>query len=338
MSEDDISQIHKVIIIGSGPAGYTAAIYTARALLKPIMIAGKKYGGQLMNTTEVENYPGYPNGTTGPSLMIDLHNQAEKFGTEFVIDDVISIEKYETKKGKTYFKLITTKKYFLAFSVIVATGASAKWLNLENEDIVKSNGVSTCAVCDGALYKDKDVIVIGGGDTAMEEAIFLTKFASSVKLIHRSEKFQASKIELEKVKNNENIQIMTNKSVVEWLYDEVETEFGKRPKLLGVKLKDTMTEGEDYLSVDGAFIAIGHKPNTTFLNKNFEGEEKVELDNNGYIILSNKKFFTMTNVPGIFAAGDVCDTKYKQAISAAGSGCMSAIDCERWLSSNVFSR
>ena len=145
---------------------------------------------------------------------------------------------------------------------------------------------------------------------------------------------KASKIELEKVKKNKNIQIMTNKSVVEWLYDEVETEFGKRPKLSGVKIKDTITEGKDYLSVDGAFIAIGHKPNTTFLNKNFEGEEKVKLDNNGYIILSNEKFFTMTNVPGIFAAGDVCDTKYKQAISAAGSGCMSAIDCERWLSKN----
>lgn len=301
----------KVVIIGSGPAGYTAAIYAARAMLDPLMITGQFYGGQLMTTTDVENFPGYVDGIMGPKLMEDLHNQAERFGTTFEVSDVKTIDTKQTP-----FVINTDNgKQIEADAIIISTGARAIWLGLEGEEKLRSNGVSTCATCDGAFYKGSDLILVGGGDSAMEEAVFLTRYANKVTIIHRREEFRASKIMLDRAKGNDKIEFIVNTRVEKWLTDD-------KGALTGAKIVNTVDGTESEINCQGAFIAIGHKPTTDFLNN------QIELDNNGYIL---HKEHTMTSVPGIFACGDVVDTRYKQAITAAGQGCQAAIDCTQWL-------
>ncbi len=306
-----MNNIEELIIIGSGPAGYTAAIYAGRANMKPLMIAGTMYGGQLMTTTDVENFPGYASGIAGPMLMTDLHQQAERFGTSFLTEDVTSIS------GDGPFIVKTCDSTFTTKSVIIATGAKAIWLDAIGEEPLKSRGISTCATCDGALFEGKKLIVVGGGDSAMEEAIFLTKFASEVIIIHRRDTFRASKIMINRAKNNKKIKWITNKIVKEWISTDGVAS--------GVILQDVITDEITTMDIGGAFIAIGHKPCTNFI-KDF-----ITLDKNGYISLSEN---TMTSKPGIFACGDVCDTRYKQAITAAGSGCKAAMDCEKWIEQN----
>ncbi len=304
--------IHKkVVIIGSGPAGYTSAIYAARAMLDPLMITGQFYGGQLMTTTDVENFPGYVNGIMGPKLMEDLHNQAERFGTTFEVSDVKTIDTQQTP-----FIIETDNgNQIEADAIIISTGARAIWLGLEGEEKLRSNGVSTCATCDGAFYKGSELILVGGGDSAMEEAVFLTRYAKKVTIIHRREEFRASKIMLDRAKGNDKIEFIVNNRVEKWLTDD-------KGVITGAKIVNTVDGTESDIKCQGAFIAIGHKPTTDFLNN------QIELDNNGYII---HKEHTMTSVPGIFACGDVVDTRYKQAITAAGQGCQAAIDCTQWL-------
>jgi thioredoxin reductase (NADPH) len=306
--------IHKLIIIGSGPAGYTAAIYAARGLLNPLLITGNEKGGQLMTTTDIENFPGYINGVSGPTMMDELHLQAERFGTVFIEDVVESIE-----NNQSPFKVKTVNSEFLCESIIVATGASSMWLNLENEDKLRSNGVSTCATCDGAFYKDENVIVVGGGDTAMEEAIFLTRYAKKVIIVHRRDTFKASKIMVERAQQNEKISWKPNSIVHEWVIDN-------NNSLSGAILKDVKDPNKkETIECTGAFIAIGHTPNTGFL------PEKIETNSKGYIITKEN---TMTSIKGIFCCGDVCNSsqRYKQAITASGEGCKAAMDCEKWLS------
>ena len=304
--------IHKnVVIIGSGPAGYTSAIYAARAMLDPLMITGQFYGGQLMTTTDVENFPGYVDGIMGPKLMEDLHNQAERFGTTFEVSDVKTIDTKQTP-----FVIETDNgKQIETDAIIISTGARAIWLGLEGEEKLRSNGVSTCATCDGAFYKGSDLILVGGGDSAMEEAVFLTRYAKKVTIIHRREEFRASKIMLDRAKGNDKIEFIVNTRVEKWLTDD-------KGALTGAKIVNTVDGTESEINCQGAFIAIGHKPTTDFLNN------QIELDSNGYIL---HKEHTMTSVPGIFACGDVVDTRYKQAITAAGQGCQAAIDCTQWL-------
>jgi thioredoxin reductase (NADPH) len=300
-----------VIIIGSGPSGYTAAIYSGRALLKPLMITGKTFGGQLMKTTEVENYPGF-NSIKGSELMEKLHLQAEEFGTEFLIDNVVLIEWEQSP-----YKVITEGgKEIMTKSVIISTGSQALWLNAENEEKLAGNGISTCATCDGAFYKNKKIVVIGGGDTAMEDANFLTKFGD-VTIIHRRDEFRASKIMLERAIHNQKISWNLKKVVSKW--EEDEDGF-----LKGAVLKDVDNDELSTIDCDGAFIAIGHKPSTKFLG------DFVELDEEGYII---HKENTMTSKEGVFACGDVCvsSKRYKQAITSAAEGCKAAMDCEKWL-------
>ena len=302
-----------VIIIGSGPSGYTAAIYAGRALLKPLMITGKSFGGQLMKTTDVENYPGF-NSIKGTELMEKLHLQAEEFGTEFLIDNVVLVEGEQSP-----YKIITEGgKEIMTKSVIISTGSQALWLNAENEEKLAGNGISTCATCDGAFYKNKKIVVIGGGDTAMEDANFLTKFGD-VTIIHRRDEFRASKIMLERAIHNQKISWNLKKVVSKWEKDE-------DGFLKGAVLKDVDSDELSTIDCDGAFIAIGHKPSTKFLG-NF-----VELDDEGYII---HKENTMTSKEGVFACGDVCvsSKRYKQAITAAAEGCKAAMDCEKWLES-----
>jgi thioredoxin reductase (NADPH) len=307
-----MTNIYNVIIIGSGPAGYTAAIYTSRALLKPLLITGELEGGQLLTTTEVENYPGYVNGISGLELMNTLYKQAERFGTTFINDSVESIEKNTPFKVK-----LKSGDIFLSHSIIIATGASPLWLNAENEKKLKSNGISTCAVCDGAFFKDEDVIVIGGGDSAMEEAIFLTKYASKVTIIHRRDEFKASKIMLKRAQSNPKIEWKTNFFITKWVTNSLNS-------LCGALIQNTKNGEIEKFECTGAFIAIGHTPNTKFL------DNQIETNSEGYIILKENM---MTSVPGIFACGDVSESsqKYKQAITAAGEGCRAAIDCEKWL-------
>jgi len=301
----------KVVIIGSGPSGYTAAIYAARAMLEPLMITGQMYGGQLMTTTDVENFPGYVNGTKGPDLMKDLHEQSERFGTEFEVTDVASID-----TSKKPFVVITDNgKEFETDSIIISTGARSIWLDLEGENKLRSNGVSTCATCDGAFYKGQELLLVGGGDSAMEEAIFLTRYANKVTIVHRRDEFRASKIMLDRARDNKKIEFIVNTRVNEWITDD-------KGVLVGAKLINTQDNTESEIKCGGAFIAIGHKPVTDFLNG------QIDLDPNGYIL---QKKHTMTSVPGIFACGDVTDTRYKQAITAAGQGCQAAIDCTQWL-------
>ncbi|MGB0265409.1 MAG: thioredoxin-disulfide reductase [Candidatus Poseidoniaceae archaeon] len=304
-----MSEVRNVIIIGSGPAGYTAGLYTARALLEPLMFAGYMSGGQLMLTSDVENFPGYPEGIAGPEMMMQLREQAERFG--LTVQDK-NVERVDLSSRP--YKVYVEGEEFLTDSIIVSTGAESIWLDAEGEAEQKGRGISTCATCDGAFFRDEEVIVIGGGDSAMEEATFLTRFAKKVTLIHRRDVFKASKVMYERAANHEKIEIKTFRSVKRWLSNDA--------GLTGAVLVDPRDGSEEEISCTGAFIAIGHKPITSFL------EDQVEVDDHGYII---HKEHTMTSVPGVFAAGDVVDTRYKQAITAAGMGCQAAIDVERWL-------
>lgn len=301
--------MRNVIILGSGPAGLTAALYTARANLQPLVIEGNQPGGQLTLTTMVENFPGFPDGIMGPDLMEAMKAQAAKFGAEFVSGDATTVDfsqhpfRIEVDEDKTYE----------ARSVIIATGASPKMLGLENEWQYMGRGLSTCATCDGFFFKDKKLAVVGGGDSAMEEAIFLTKYASSVTVIHRRDELRASKIMQERAFANEKI---------DFIWDTVVEDIKGDPMVSSLVLRNRKTNETWEFPVDGLFIAIGHRPNTDI----FRGQ--LEMDEMGYIETVNR---TQTSVEGVFVAGDVQDQRYRQAITAAGSGCMAAIDCERWL-------
>ena len=302
--------VEKLVIIGSGPAGHTAAIYAARAALKPLMIEGRQPGGQLMLTTDVENWPGEAEGIMGPDLMKNLKQQSERFGTRIITDDVTEVD-FSSRP----FKIKTSDKEFQAEAVIISTGASARWLGIPGEEQYQGHGVSACATCDGFFFKDQEVIVVGGGDSAMEEASFLTKFATKVTIMVRKDALKASKIMQERCKKNEKITFMWNTEVKEVLGD------GK--KMTGVKLFNNKTNEEQEFTAGGMFVAIGHKPNTDI----FKG--KIELDKVGYAI--HKPDSTLTNIEGVFVAGDVADHVYRQAVTAAGTGCMAALDAERWL-------
>lgn len=312
MAEVQSNGIENVIIIGSGPAGYTAAIYTARANLQPLMIEGEEVGGQLMTTTEVENYPGFAEGITGPELMDVTRKQAARFGTRMISKNVTKVD-FSTRP----FKVWVGETLYQAKAVIICTGASAKYLGLPNEKRLLGKGVSACATCDGAFFRNQKICVIGGGDTAMEEANFLTRFGSKVYVIHRRDTFRASKIMADRVLNNPKIEVIWNTELADVLGDTHVT---------GVKLKNVKTGEITEMPMDGVFIAIGHKPNTEI----FKGQ--LEMNEVGYILTEGKS--TYTSVKGVFAAGDVQDQVYRQAITAAGSGCMAAIDAERWLERN----
>lgn len=308
-----MSGVRDVVIIGSGPAGYTAGLYAARAMLDPLMFAGYMSGGQLMLTSDIENFPGYPQGIGGPEMMMQLREQAERFGLEVQDRNVESVD-----LSQRPYKITVEGEEFLANAIIISTGAESIWLNAPGEAEQKGRGISTCATCDGAFFKEEEVLVIGGGDSACEEATFLTRFASKVTLIHRRDVFKASTIMYERAANNDKIEIRTFRQVKEWLSDD--------NGLTGAILEDPRDGSTEQISATGAFIAIGHKPITGFLNG------QVETDENGYII---HKQHTMTSVEGVFAAGDVVDTRYKQAITAAGMGCQAAIDAEKWLEENL---
>ncbi len=302
--------IYGVIIIGSGPSGYTAAIYAARANLSVLMLQGYQTGGQLMLTSEVENYPGFEEGILGPEMMNKFEQQASRFGAEMIPEDVVEID-FNVRP----FVVRTDTSEYRARAIIIATGASARWLDLPNEKRLQGRGVSACATCDGFFFKNKDVVVIGGGDTAMEEASFLTRYASHVTVIHRRDTFRASKIMQERVLKNPKISTIMDAEVVDVLGDDAVT---------GVRIRNTRTGEETTLPTQGVFLAIGHQPNTHL----FKGI--VHMDHAGYIVPVKH---TMTNIPGVFAAGDVTDHRYRQAITAAGDGCRAAIDLERWLES-----
>jgi len=313
-----MQKIQKVIIIGSGPAGLTAAIYAARANLHPIVFEGLQPGGQLTITTDVENYPGFPEGIMGPELMDLFRKQAQKFKakTHYLTVDEVDL-------SKRPFKVFIGKETFLTESIIVSTGASAKLLGLESESKLMGYGVSACATCDAFFFKDKKVLVVGGGDSAIEEAIFLTKFASSVSIIHRRDELRASKIMIDRVFNNSKIDIIWNSTILEMLGDP------ESGGLTGVILNNIKTNKKTNLICDGVFLAIGHNPNSDL----FKG--KLDLDSNGYII--TKADSTHTSIEGVFASGDIQDTIYRQAITASGSGCMAALDAEKFLEDNPLS-
>jgi thioredoxin reductase (NADPH) len=305
-----MSDIRNVIVIGGGPAGYTAALYTARANLSPLVIEGFNWGGQLMITSDVENYPGYPDGVMGPAMMQDFRRQAERFGAEFLTDDVTAVD-FSVRP----FKVSVGKEEYVADSVIVATGASARQLGLESEERLQGRGVSYCATCDASFFRDKVVVVVGGGDSAMEEATFIARFASKVYLVHRREEFRASPIMVDRARNDDTIEFVLNKVPIEVLGDA---------KVAGVRLLDTVTGEETDLEAAGFFVAIGHDPNTALFLDQLEHEEDT-----GYLVTRGKS--TATNVDGVFAAGDVQDHVYRQAVTAAGSGCAAALDAERFL-------
>jgi thioredoxin reductase (NADPH) len=303
--------VRELIIVGGGPAGYTAALYAARADLEPLVIEGFAWGGQLMITSDVENYPGYADGIMGPEMMSDFRRQAERFGAEFITDDVTKVDLSEQP-----FRVYVGDDEYTARSVIIATGASARWLGIESEEQHKGRGVSACATCDAAFFREKTVYVVGGGDSAFEEALFLTKFASHVHLVHRRDEFRASKIMVDRARANDKLDFVLNAEVVEIL---------GTTKVEGLRLRSTETGETWEVEADGLFVAIGHDPNTALFR------DQIDSDRNGYLV--TKPGTTETNIPGVFAAGDVQDHVYRQAVTAAGSGCMAALDAERFLAS-----
>jgi thioredoxin reductase (NADPH) len=306
-----VSDVRDVIIIGGGPAGFTAALYTARANLSPLVIEGFNWGGQLMITSDVENYPGYPEGVLGPAMMADFRSQAERFGAEFLTDDVTRVD-----FSQAPFRVWVGSDEYRADAVIVATGASARQLGIESERTLQGRGVSYCATCDGSFFRDKVVVVVGGGDSAMEEATFLTRFASKVYVIHRRDEFRASPIMVDRARANEKIEFVFNAVVDE----VVGTEEGR---VTGVRLRDTVTDEVYELLADGLFVAIGHDPNTALFL------DWLDHDEQGYLVTEPGS--TRTNIQGVFAAGDVQDHIYRQAVTAAGSGTMAALDAQRYL-------
>ena len=305
-----MSNARNVIIIGGGPAGYTAALYTARANLEPLVIEGFNWGGQLMITSDVENYPGYADGVMGLAMMQDFRRQAERFGAEFLTDDVTKVDFSERP-----FRVWVGDDEHTADTVVVATGATARQLGLESELRLQGRGVSYCATCDASFFRDKVVVVAGGGDSALEEALFISRFASKVYLVHRREEFRASPIMVDRAKANEKIELVLSKVVDEVLGDL---------KVTGVRLRDTVTGETSELDTDGFFVAIGHDPSTALFLDQLDHEA-----DSGYLVTKGKS--TETNVPGVFAAGDVQDHTYRQAVTAAGSGCAAALDAERFL-------
>ena len=314
MSENGgAAKIENVIIIGSGPAGYTAALYTSRADLEPLVIEGFQWGGLLQQTTDVENYPGYPEGVMGPDMMQNFRDQAERFGTRFVTDDVSRVE-FATDGG--IHRVFVRDDEYLAKTVILAMGAEPKKLGVPGEDELASRGVSYCATCDAAFYRDKPTVVIGGGDTAMEDATFLAKFAKDVKIVHRRPEFRASKIMLERARDTGNIELLTPYTIDRF-------EAGENGSLSRAVLTDANGGDDRALEIDGAFIAVGHRPNSDIV------ESQVDTDENGCVLVEGRS--TRTNVPGVFAAGDLVDHTYRQAVTAAGTGCSAALDAEAYL-------
>jgi thioredoxin reductase (NADPH) len=303
------NDVREVIIIGGACAGYTAALYTARANMQPLVIEGARWGGQLMITSDVENYPGYAEGVLGPEMMQDFRRQAERFGTEFITDDATKVDFSERP-----FRVWVGDDEYRAETIIIATGANARQLGLVSEKRLQGRGVSYCAVCDAAFFKDADIVVVGGGDSAMEEATFLAKFADKVNVVHRRDVFRASPIMVDRAESNDKVNFVTDSVVEEVLGDD---------RVTGVTVRNLKTDELSELKAEGFFVAIGHDPNTQL----FRGQ--IDMDEAGYIITKGKS--TETNIPGVFAAGDVQDHVYRQAVTAAGSGCMAALDAERWL-------
>jgi thioredoxin reductase (NADPH) len=306
-----VNDVRDVIIIGGGPAGFTAALYTARANLDPLVIEGFNWGGQLMITSDVENYPGYADGIMGPAMMADFRRQAERFGAEFVTDDVSRVDFSERP-----FRVYVGDEEYRAESVIVATGASARQLGLQSEQTLQGRGVSYCATCDGAFFRDKVVVVVGGGDSAMEEATFLTRFANRVVIVHRRTDFRASPIMVDRARANDKIEFVVNAVIEEVLGQD-------GGHVTGVRLRDTETGETSEIPADGIFVAIGHDPTTALFL------DWLDHDDQGYLVTEPGS--TRTNIPGVFAAGDVQDHTYRQAVTAAGSGTMAALDAQRWL-------
>jgi thioredoxin reductase (NADPH) len=307
------TEVREVIIIGGGPAAFPAALYSARANLNPLVIEGFAWGGQLMITSDVENYPGYPDGVLGPEMMQDLRRQAGRFGTEFLTDDVTKVDFSERP-----FRVWVGDSEYQAETIIIATGANARQLGLESEKRLQGRGVSYCAVCDAAFFKDREIVVVGGGDSAMEEATFLAKFGTKVTVVHRRDVFRASPIMVDRAKASDKIEFVLDSAVEEVLGEDAVT---------GVVARNLKTEERSEIPADGFFVAIGHDPNTAL----FRGQ--IDMDEAGYIVTKGKT--TETNVPGVFAAGDVQDHVYRQAVTAAGSGCMAALDAERFLTAQA---
>lgn len=309
------TQVEKLVIIGSGPAGLTAATYAARGGLNPLVIAGREAGGQLMLTTDVDDFPGFPEGVQGPELMDKMRKQAERFDTRFINEDVLSVDFSSPRgeAGKKPLVINTESKAFQSQSVIIATGASAMWLGLESEERLKGKGVSACAVCDGFFFKGKNIIVVGGGDTAMREVNYLSKLCAKVTVVHRRDSLRAQSALQELVKSKENVEFIWNSKIEEILGQD---------KVTGVKIKNTQTGTISELEIDGVFVAIGHKPNTDFL------KGQVDLDEKGYIKVTEE---TKTSIDGVFSAGDVSDHKYRQGVTAAGAGCKATFDAEEYL-------
>jgi thioredoxin reductase (NADPH) len=306
--------VHDVIVIGSGPAGYTAALYAARAQLAPLVFEGTSFGGALMTTTEVENYPGFRDGITGPELMDEMREQALRFGADLRMEDIESV----SLEGPVKSVVTADGQTYRARAVILAMGAAARYLQVPGEQELLGRGVSSCATCDGFFFRDQDIAVIGGGDSAMEEALFLTRFARSVTLVHRRDEFRASKIMLNRARNNDKIKFVTNHTVI-----AVDGE----ATVTGLRLRDTVTGKETTLAVTGVFVAIGHEPRSSLVR------DVIDIDPEGYVLVQGRT--TSTSVVGVFAAGDLVDRTYRQAVTAAGTGCAAAMDAERWLAEHA---